>query len=121
MARGGVFGSAGVTAFARGGVVGSPALFPFANGVGLMGEAGPEAIMPLKRDASGRLGVAAQGEAGGVREIRVTVGWSKDADGNIRPMVEEVSENASGRAIERFNRLALPARVAQIQRDPRRK
>jgi phage-related minor tail protein len=34
-------------------------LFPFAKGTGLMGEAGPEAIMPLKRGADGKLGVAA--------------------------------------------------------------
>jgi len=58
-ADGRVFNSAGVTAFAKGGVVGGPTIFPFANGVGLMGEAGPEAIMPLARGADGKLGVAA--------------------------------------------------------------
>jgi hypothetical protein len=49
-------------AFAKGGVftnsiVSSPTLFKFANGTGMMGEAGPEAIMPLKRGANGSLGV----------------------------------------------------------------
>ena len=62
-ADGGVFASNGVQPFARGGVVGSPTLFPFADGgttkTGLMGEAGPEAIMPLKRGGDGKLGVAA--------------------------------------------------------------
>ena len=58
-ADGRVFNSAGVTAFANGGVVGGPTIFPFANGVGLMGEAGPEAIMPLARGADGKLGVSA--------------------------------------------------------------
>jgi phage-related minor tail protein len=58
-ADGRVFNSAGVTAFAKGGVVGGPTIFPFANGVGLMGEAGPEAIMPLARGADGKLGVSA--------------------------------------------------------------
>lgn len=58
-ADGRVFNSAGVTPFAKGGVVGGPTIFPFANGVGLMGEAGPEAIMPLARGADGRLGVTA--------------------------------------------------------------
>jgi lambda family phage tail tape measure protein len=57
--KGNVFNSAGVTAFANGGVVGGPTIFPFANGIGLMGEAGPEAIMPLARGADGKLGVAA--------------------------------------------------------------
>lgn len=62
-ANGGVFnGGKEVQAFANGGVVSSPTLFPMANGgTGLMGEAGAEAIMPLRRDASGRLGVEAAG------------------------------------------------------------
>lgn len=46
-----------VTAFAHGGIVSRPTIFPMADGAGLMGEAGPEAIMPLKRGADGRLGV----------------------------------------------------------------
>lgn len=57
--KGNVFNSAGVTPFANGGVVSGPTIFPFANGVGLMGEAGPEAIMPLARGADGKLGVSA--------------------------------------------------------------
>jgi len=59
-ANGGVFGPGGVTAFANGGVVNGPTVFPFANGIGLMGEAGPEAIMPLTR-RNGKLGVAGSG------------------------------------------------------------
>lgn len=52
--------------FAKGGmftnsIVDQPTTFKFAKGVGVMGEAGPEAIMPLKRDSSGNLGVRAQG------------------------------------------------------------
>ena len=59
-ARGGAFGQAGeITAFARGGVVSQPTVFPFAHGIGLMGEAGPEAILPLRRGRGGRLGVEA--------------------------------------------------------------
>jgi lambda family phage tail tape measure protein len=51
-----------VVPFARGGVVGSAALFPMTGGrTGLMGEAGPEAIMPLKRGKDGKLGVQAEG------------------------------------------------------------
>lgn len=48
-------------AYASGGIIDEPTVFPMANGMGLMGEAGPEAIMPLSRDSSGRLGVAASG------------------------------------------------------------
>ena len=51
-----------IQAFAKGGaftnqIVDSPTLFKFAKGTGMMGEAGPEAIMPLKRDSQGNLGV----------------------------------------------------------------
>jgi hypothetical protein len=59
-ANGGVFENNNVTPFAKGGVVTKPTIFPFANGIGLMGEAGPEAIMPLKRH-NGKLGVEASG------------------------------------------------------------
>ncbi len=62
-ARGGVFDGGNVIPFARGGVVSRPTLFPMANGAGLMGEAGPEAVMPLRRGSDGRLGVAASGGA----------------------------------------------------------
>jgi tape measure domain-containing protein len=58
-ANGAAFAQNGIQPFARGGIVSQPTLFPFAKGTGLMGEAGPEAIMPLKRGADGKLGVAA--------------------------------------------------------------
>lgn len=67
-AKGGVFGQNGIQAFARGGIVDNPTLFKFAQGgtmqTGLMGEAGPEAIMPLRRGADGRLGIEAAGGGG---------------------------------------------------------
>ena len=60
-ANGGAFSSGKVTAFASGGIVNGPTTFPMRGGTGLMGEAGPEAIMPLTRGADGSLGVRAQG------------------------------------------------------------
>jgi phage-related minor tail protein len=51
----------GVTPFAKGGVISAPSYFPMRGGLGLMGEAGAEAIMPLKRGADGSLGVAVAG------------------------------------------------------------
>ena len=62
-ANGNVFSSPGLHAYANS-VVSQPTFFPFANGIGLMGEAGPEAIMPLRRGADGRLGVSAPGGGG---------------------------------------------------------
>lgn len=58
-AKGDAFNNGNIIAFAKGGIVGGPTLFPFAKGTGLMGEAGPEAIMPLRRTASGDLGIIA--------------------------------------------------------------
>jgi lambda family phage tail tape measure protein len=69
-ANGNVFGENGVERFASGGIVTRPTVFPFSRGVGLMGEAGPEAVMPLKRLPSGRLGVES---AGGGSVVNVTV------------------------------------------------
>lgn len=61
----GMVATNGIRPFAAGGIVTSPTMFAFANGgvpgVGLMGEAGPEAIIPLKRGADGKLGVAGGG------------------------------------------------------------
>ncbi len=51
----------GVNAFASGGVIGTPTYFPMMQGVGLAGEAGPEAIMPLRRGPDGRLGISGHG------------------------------------------------------------
>lgn len=65
-AKGAAFMSGRVAAFARGGVVDGPTHFPMRGGVGLMGEAGPEAIMPLARGADGRLGVRTGGGGGAV-------------------------------------------------------
>lgn len=68
-ANGGAFSRGKVMPFAKGGIVGSPTTFPMRGGRGLMGEAGPEAIMPLARGPDGRLGV----QAGGGRAVSVVM------------------------------------------------
>ena len=78
-ADGAAFSAGRVRAFAKGGVVGGPTFFPMRGGTGLMGEAGPEAIMPLARGPDGRLGVAARGGAGG-RAVVVNI-HTPDAEG----------------------------------------
>ena len=75
-ADGAAFAQNGIQPFARGGIVNSPTLFPFAKGIGLMGEAGPEAIMPLRRGRDGNLGVMSSG--GGTTNVVVNV----DASGS---------------------------------------
>jgi phage-related minor tail protein len=63
-AKGGAFAQGRVMPFADGGVVRGPVGFPMRGGMGLMGEAGPEAIMPLSRGPDGKLGVRAEGGRG---------------------------------------------------------
>lgn len=60
-ADGNAFSRGSVVPFAKGGVVTGPTVFPMANGMGLMGEAGPEAVMPLSRGRDGKLGVSGGG------------------------------------------------------------
>jgi phage-related minor tail protein len=59
--KGGSFAQGRVMPFASGGIVSGPVTFPMRGGTGLMGEAGPEAIMPLSRGPDGRLGVRSEG------------------------------------------------------------
>lgn len=70
-ARGGAVAQGRVMPFARGGVVSGPTPFGLRGATGLMGEAGPEAILPLTRGPDGRLGVQAQG--GAARPVTVVM------------------------------------------------
>jgi len=67
-ADGGSFSQGRVMPFANGGVVSGPVSFPMRGGLGLMGEAGPEAIMPLTRGSDGKLGVRSA-SGGGVSVV----------------------------------------------------
>lgn len=97
-ANGMAFDAGGVRRFASGGVftnsiVSSPTMFRFANGgaLGLMGEAGPEAIMPLRRDPSGRLGVS-----GGGGDVTVQV-IDQRSNANSQPVSVEQQMGPDGR------------------------
>jgi hypothetical protein len=88
-ADGGVFNRGNVMAFAGGGVVSQPNFFPMAGGkTGLMGEAGPEAIMPLKRGKDGKLGVATEG-GGGTTVIQPQI--NIDARGAQQGVAEQIN------------------------------
>lgn len=87
--KGGVPGS--ITPFANGGIVSSPTYFGMNGGnTGLMGEAGSEAILPLKRGSDGSLGVATQGGSGTQVNFNVTAqdaGSFKKSQGQISAML----------------------------------
>jgi lambda family phage tail tape measure protein len=116
-ANGNAFSAGRVTPFARGGVVSSPTLFPMRSGTGLMGEAGPEAIMPLTRTADGKLGVRAAG-AGGAQQVVVRVELDNEL---LRSRVEEAAGPVAVQVVNHFSRTALPGRIKQVSRDPRKK
>ena len=85
-ANGAVIAKNGIVPYAKGGIVSKPTLFQYASGgagrFGLMGEAGPEAIMPLRRGSNGKLGVEASGAGMGNITVNVDAsGSSVEGDG----------------------------------------
>ncbi len=104
---GGLFGSANgnafaggrQTAFAAGGIVSGPTVFPMRGGTGLMGEAGPEAIMPLSRGADGKLGV--RGTGGGATTVVMNI-TTPDVQGFRRSQGQIAAQMS--RALGRGNR-----------------
>ncbi len=71
-ADGAPFSRGRVMPFAQGGVVSGATTFPMRGGMGLMGEAGPEAIMPLARGPDGKLGVRGGGGGGPTVVMNIT-------------------------------------------------
>ena len=92
LADGGVMSRGRLTAFANGGVVNGPTVFPMANGMGLMGEAGPEAIMPLKRGPDGKLGVEGGGGVTVVQNINVSTGVQQTVRTEIKSLMPQIAE-----------------------------
>ncbi|HAU5532552.1 phage tail tape measure protein [Proteus mirabilis] len=85
-ANGGVYNSASLNAYS-GQIVHKPTMFAFAKGAGLMGEAGPEGIFPLRRGADGKLGVIAKmpNQGGGVTQhYHITI-QNDGSNGQIGP------------------------------------
>ncbi|MEM7619813.1 MAG: phage tail tape measure protein [Pseudomonadota bacterium] len=87
--------------FAKGGVLNGPAMFPLkGSGLGLAGEAGPEAILPLSRGSDGRLGVAAQNTA---PNINVTFHITTQDAASFRETESQITAMLS-RAVSRGSR-----------------
>lgn len=118
-AKGAAFRGGNVIPFARGGVVGGPTFFPMANGMGLMGEAGPEAVMPLRRGPGGRLGVSVHGGGqGSQRPQQVEIHLMSDMlDARIASganvQIVKASPGIQGKAVNQAMKLAPRA----VERD----
>ena len=83
-ANGNAFQGGNVIPFASGGVVSSPTLFPMAGrNTGLMGEAGPEAIVPLARGRDGKLGIKSSGGGGGSQTVNQNVTINAVGEGDL--------------------------------------
>lgn len=99
-ANGGAFTQGRVMPFAQGGVVSSPTQFPMRGATGLMGEAGPEAIMPLSRGPDGKLGVRA---AGGTAPVTVVMNISTPDAAGFQRSQSQIAAQAM-RALARGQR-----------------
>ncbi|MBJ2254816.1 phage tail tape measure protein [Pseudomonas sp. MF6784] len=105
-AKGGAW-SSGVQMFADGGaftnsIVSTPTAFGMANGkTGVMGEAGEEAIMPLTRTSSGKLGVMAMG-GGGAGATQINVEVHIDGDGNASSSSDDPGYDLFGKELATF-------------------
>lgn len=78
--------------FANGGVVNGATMFPMASGkTGVMGEAGPEAIMPLKRGKDGKLGVQVDGNSQGTVVVNQTFNFAANGDESVKKIIAEAA------------------------------
>lgn len=98
-AKGGIYDSTDLSQFSNS-IVNSPTMFAFAKGAGLMGEAGPEAIMPLTRTADGSLGVrmvddAVSSVGGGGANIQQTIQQHFSISGNGDAALKQAMQQAA--------------------------
>lgn len=102
LSLGGSGGGSAIAGFADGGIIAAPSYFAMGRGLGLMGERGAEAIMPLSRGPDGKLGVRAGG-GGERRPVNVTVQVSTPDAESFRRSEAQVAA-AIARAVARGNR-----------------
>lgn len=91
LANGGVLSKGSLVPFANGGIVGAPMYFPMSGGrTGLMGEAGPEAIMPLKRGKNGKLGVESNGQGNNI-VVNQSFNFAANGDESVKKIIAQAA------------------------------
>lgn len=118
-AKGGVYDSPDLSKF-RNRIVNSPTMFAFAKGAGLMGEAGPEAIMPLTRTADGSLGVrmvddAVSSVSAGGNSIQQTIQQHFTISGNGDAALKQAMEQAAAKGTRDGAKLARQEMLQDFQ------
>ncbi|WP_312657255.1 phage tail tape measure protein [Kluyvera ascorbata] len=114
-AKGGAYASASLSAYSNS-IVRSPTYFAFAKGAGLMGEAGPEAIMPLTRSADGSLGVrvtGAQTSPAGSGEINITQHFTISGNGDAA--LKQAMQEAAAKGARDGAKLARQEMMSDFQ------
>jgi tape measure domain-containing protein len=111
-ANGNAFTANGIVPYAKGGIVDRPTMFKFAKGgamqTGIMGEAGAEAVMPLKRGPDGKLGVQATG-------LREAMG-AAPGSGSASPVLNMSFQSTSINGVEYVSRDQLESAMAETRR-----
>ncbi|HDT1800228.1 TPA: phage tail tape measure protein [Enterobacter hormaechei subsp. xiangfangensis] len=118
-AKGGIYDSPDLSQY-RNGIVNSPTMFAFAKGAGLMGEAGPEAIMPLTRTADGSLGVrmvddTVSSVSAGGNSIQQTIQQHFTISGNGDAALKQAMEEAAARGARDGAKLARQETLKDFQ------
>ncbi|HGJ5879885.1 MAG TPA: phage tail tape measure protein [Arsenophonus nasoniae] len=111
-AKSNIYQSQGLSAYSNT-IVKSPTLFPFAKGIGLMGEAGPEAIMPLQRGSDGSLGVRAIGNSATTTGSEIHIHQMIHVSGNGDKALYDAMQQAASMGV----RQGANDAIARIQRD----
>jgi phage-related minor tail protein len=118
-ALGNVFNRGRIVPFAYGGIINYPTMFPMSGGqTGLMGENGPEAVMPLRRTSRGRLGVETAGGSN-IPVVNVSVQVNNEAGKPIKPEDINISIDfveAVGQAwVQNYNQNGIVRRTVKGQ------
>lgn len=116
-AHGNAFAEGRVAMFAKGGVVNQATAFPMRGGTGVMGEAGPEAVMPLRRLSNGDLGVQYMGGSGGATQLNYSPNFNFQLDGGSQQ--GGMDRTASDALYKQLDNEVQKTVLAVIQREQR--